>query len=419
MNKKSISRMQTLFLSDVDDGGAAIACRRIYKEINSLENRRCEWVVASSVNNRQGGAVNAALWPSFPGLLAYEIKRRILKTESATARALHGFNEANIHKLVNRLSPKVIYLHNIHQKASFDLLRSFPQDTFILIYLHDMWYLSGYCCYSMGCDRYTTGCKEVCPQWNKWETPTSAANEEWSRRQGFYLRNRHRIRVVAPSRWMATIAQHRFNGMIPVEYIANPVDTSVFKPVGSKRSIRKMLGFEGDKPLIICGAASMKDVRKGACYLKDAINKLRQRLGNSFTVAVFGANSEDGIIPDAVGLGAIKDERLMNLYYNAATVFVLPSLAESFGLVFIEAMAAGTPCVAFDTTACSEIVREGETGYLARLGDVDSLAEAMERAIVAGDESPMSRTCREEVLMKYDVHLIGRQHRDLIEKVLA
>ncbi len=61
--------------------------------------------------------------------------------------------------------------------------------------------------------------------------------------------------------------------------------------------------------------------------------------------------------------GAVTDGTLAELYRRAA-LFALPSTGEGFGLVFLEAMAAGLPCVALAGTAPSEIVRDGVTGLL-------------------------------------------------------
>jgi len=411
------AQVSVLLISDVDEGGAAIACQRVYLELNRRMGDRCKWAVASGI--RHAGVVNGGKWPSFPALVTYEVRRRVFKNERAVARAEHSFNAVNIGKIVHRLNPKLIYLYNIHQRMAFDLVNVFPKDSAIVISLQDMWYLTGYCCYSMGCEKYRTGCKGICPQWKKWEIPTRAADEEWRRRQAYYLENAHRIYVTAPSKWMAKCAEDRFKGAIRVEHIPNAVDTSVFRPLGAKREIRQLLGFEPDRPLVLCGAVRMDDERKGARYLREALARLKQRFGAAFTVAVFGASADGGAIPDAVGLGAIREERLLNLYYNAATVFVLPSLAESFGLVFAEAMAAGTPCVAFDTTACSELVRKGETGYLAELSDADSLAAALVRALEAGDNNPLSHSCREHAVAEYDVRVVGEQHLRVIEHALG
>ena len=417
MTKCNDSKMFSLFISDVDFGGAAIACQRVYAELNRLTDDHCGWVAASA--RKQVGAISAGARPAFSTLLEYELKRRLIKDERKLMLANKAYNAANVAGFVRRFNPKVIYLHNIHSNMSIDLLNSLPKDIPLLLYLHDMWYLTGYCCYSMGCRKYESGCKGGCPQWGKWGLPGRSADDEWIRREAIYLQNAHRIRVIVPSRWMMKCAEDRFKGLVKVEHIPNSVDTSVFKPVGSKREIRRLLGFDADKHLVLLGAVSVKDERKGIRYLGDAMDGLRKRFGSSFSVAAFGAEAKEGIIPDVIGLGSIRDNRLLNLYYNAATCFVLPSLSESFGLVYAEAMAAGTPCVAFDTTACGELVREGETGYLAELASVDSLVDALERALKAGDDNPLSKNCKDLIVKQCDVHKVGRQHLELIRGVLG
>ena len=63
--------------------------------------------------------------------------------------------------------------------------------------------------------------------------------------------------------------------------------------------------------------------------------------------------------------------------YAQADAFVMPSYAEAFGLVFIEAMAAGLPVIASKLVQTSEIVRDGETGFLVTAGDRQELAIKM------------------------------------------
>lgn len=66
---------------------------------------------------------------------------------------------------------------------------------------------------------------------------------------------------------------------------------------------------------------------------------------------------------------------------HAFDLFVLPSQWEGFGLVFLEAMAAGTPIVASEVSAVPEIVVDSETGYLAPPGEVDKFAECIDRLL--------------------------------------
>ena len=76
--------------------------------------------------------------------------------------------------------------------------------------------------------------------------------------------------------------------------------------------------------------------------------------------------------------GFIAHEELP-LWYNAATLFVFPSLYEGFGLPVLEAMACGTPVVASNASSLPEVV--GEAGLLVAPRDVEGLAEAMRRLL--------------------------------------
>jgi glycosyltransferase involved in cell wall biosynthesis len=82
-------------------------------------------------------------------------------------------------------------------------------------------------------------------------------------------------------------------------------------------------------------------------------------------------------VPDgAEHLGLLGPERLAALY-GRASVFVLPTLREAFGLAFLEAMAFGLPIVAPRLEAIPEIVSDGETGILVPPGNVDALSRAV------------------------------------------
>lgn len=72
--------------------------------------------------------------------------------------------------------------------------------------------------------------------------------------------------------------------------------------------------------------------------------------------------------------------------YKNASIFLLASRAEGFGLVLIEAMAFGVPCISFDCpSGPRDIIVDGSTGYLLKEGDVDGYVESLRR--LAMDES--------------------------------
>ena len=83
-------------------------------------------------------------------------------------------------------------------------------------------------------------------------------------------------------------------------------------------------------------------------------------------------------------LGWIGDDVLHSLY-RIADLCVVPSIYEPFGLVALEAMASGCPCIVADTGGLREVVPHDEVGLRFRARDPESLAEVAER-VLADDE---------------------------------
>ena len=87
-------------------------------------------------------------------------------------------------------------------------------------------------------------------------------------------------------------------------------------------------------------------------------------------------------------LGYVEERALSQLYANC-DIFAAPSLSESFGLIFLEAMAQAKPVVAFRTGGVPEVVAHNETGILVALEDIHELANALIR--LAGDVETRKR----------------------------
>jgi glycosyltransferase involved in cell wall biosynthesis len=119
-------------------------------------------------------------------------------------------------------------------------------------------------------------------------------------------------------------------------------------------------------------------------------------------------------------VGVIRDESALAQCYSAADVYVGPSLAETFGLVYIEAMACGTPVIAFDCTAVPEVVHHLETGYLAKTKDIDDLVHGL-RWLLRDDRlrEKLGRQGRELVERDYTLERQAQRYIELYEEVIA
>lgn len=96
-------------------------------------------------------------------------------------------------------------------------------------------------------------------------------------------------------------------------------------------------------------------------------------------------------------------------FYRNAEVFVQTSLKEGFGYVLAEAMACGTPVVAYDSKgAMREILASGKYGILTPVGDLEKLADAISQQI----ETPTPKDILQESVKRFDVDRIARQYLD-------
>lgn len=134
-------------------------------------------------------------------------------------------------------------------------------------------------------------------------------------------------------------------------YIPNILDSSLFKPT-DKNVAKQMLNIDPDENVIAFGAISVNSPYKGWVYLQKAMGLLKQEDAiKNVSVLIFGSayNKE---IAEAIPfktkfMGYLLDEYSTALVYNAADVFIAPSLAEAFGYVVMEALSCGYTCCWF------------------------------------------------------------------------
>jgi|TARA_B100000315_G_scaffold136259_1_gene125572 glycosyltransferase involved in cell wall biosynthesis len=104
-------------------------------------------------------------------------------------------------------------------------------------------------------------------------------------------------------------------------------------------------------------------------------------------------------------------------FYRSSDIFVLPSLLETFGMVLIEAMAAGTPVITTEAPGCRDVVSHEYDGLLAAPGDPISLADNIEKLII---DVKLRRELCSNALMnvkKYDYSEIANQYMNLYSEL--
>ena len=160
-----------------------------------------------------------------------------------------------------------------------------------------------------------------------------------------------------------------------VQVVPNGIDTARFAPAASP-ALRSARGST-------VGVLTRLDARKGLPHLLRAMAQLRPDLPDA--QLVIGGDGEDRSAlereVDSLGLrgrvefvGAVDDAAQ---FYRRLDLFVLPSLDEAFGLVLLEAMAAGLPVVGTRVGGVPEILEDGAQGRLVAPADSQALAGAI------------------------------------------
>jgi starch synthase len=132
-----------------------------------------------------------------------------------------------------------------------------------------------------------------------------------------------------------------------------------------------------DKPPTIL-FVGRKFQRKGGDLLLRAFRTVRQKVANARLV-VIGPSTLDVHEPGVECLGFLDkdspaDRAVLMQAYNSADVFCLPTRFEPFGIVFLEAMYFGLPCVGTNAWAVPEMITDGVTGYTVPVDDAEALA---------------------------------------------
>lgn len=166
---------------------------------------------------------------------------------------------------------------------------------------------------------------------------------------------------------------------------------------------------------------------KGVAVLLEAMPQILKRHRARLVVAGTGPFGDElrrraghlGL-GDRVSFIGWIDDATAHALYTYADVAAVPSTYEPFGIVALEAMAAGAPLVASDVGGLSEIVRHGENGLKALPGNAASLAEQVDRMLAdRALARRMAVVARREVETKYTWAGIARTTADLYDQVIS
>lgn len=204
-----------------------------------------------------------------------------------------------------------------------------------------------------------------------------------------------------------------------IHLIANGVDTEVYRPLEpwQTAAFRQTLGLEGKRLLLQVGSVCDRKDQLGA--VKDLSGFLKKNpdtvylyaggiIDQDYQGAIEGYAREEKIASQVVYTGELEPGAVLNGYYNAADALLFPSKQESFGLVILEALSAGTPVLLKEKPIFP--LQEGYRVY----ADPQDLTRQME----ALRSNPGSRaSVRRETAARYSWNAVAGDHLRIMETI--
>lgn len=315
----------------------------------------------------------------------------------------------------------IIHLHWINQgMLSLKGIRKILQSGKTVVWtMHDIWPATAICHLTMDCRHFETQCQN-CPLLPGGGSRNDLSARIWKQKQ--QMLEGKRVTIVTCSQWLGSeVQKSALLNKQDIVTIPNPIDTHRYRPTDKKKA-RQSLGLPQDGHIILFASQRVTNPNKGMQYLIDACKLLAntKNLTSNTHVAILGGHAEEiaQLLPFPThALGYVNDEQRIATVYNAADVFVLPSLSENLPNTIMEAMACGVPCVGFRVGGIPEMIDHLSNGYVANYRDAEDLAKGIHYVLDEADQQTLSNNCLQKVAHNYSQQSVAKRYIEVYEQI--
>ncbi|NMG06334.1 glycosyltransferase family 4 protein [Brasilonema sp. UFV-L1] len=415
--------MKALILSNSDiSGGAARATYRLHQGLQDINFNSQMLVQVKNSDNQAviGSRAVSGIGQVVTGLrlVLDQVPLKFYNNRVSTTFSPQWLPDT-IHSKIAQLAPDIINLHWV--SAGYLQIETIAKFNKPIVWtFHDMWAFTGGCHYNQDCDRYTASCG-ACPQLG------SSKNWDLSRwvwqRKAKAWKNLN-LTIVTPSSWLAQCV--KVSSLLKerrVEVIPYGLDTQKYRPI-NKQVARSLLNLPQDKELLLFGALqATSDKRKGFHLLQPALHKLNESgWKDRLELVVFGsskAESSTNFGFKSHYLGVLSDDLSLALAYSAADVFIAPSVQDNLPNTVLEAIACGTPCVAFDIGGMPDMIEHQKNGYLAQPYKIEDLAGGIAWVLENKERhQKLSYRAREKAEQEFTLEIQARRYLSLFKSLV-
>ena len=405
-------------------GGAARAANRLFKGLCDLSP---EVSATMFVNHRQtnDARVTSLQTTSEAVVARVQARQNEITAEQAPYPMLHQPDRAIFNGdraalgavLVDQLpAADVVNLHWTSTFLDWEMFfASLSPNIPVVWTLHDMNAFTGGCHYANGCEGFVSGCGR-CPLLQSADAD-DLSHRILRRKQAILANWPGTLHVVTPSRWLGEEARRSalFRNR-PVHVIPYGLETDLFQPQ-DRTVARSVLKLPQDKKIILFTAHVLTDSRKGLAYLDEALVRLGPQEDVFLLMVGMGAPEPRAPV-HRVRANLVNDDRTMSMIYAAADVVAVPSQEDNLPNTVLEGMASGRAVIGFAIGGIPDMVIPGETGFLAKLGDAASLAEAFRAGLsdIAALRA-MGVQARKRIEARHTLAIQARSYADLFAEL--
>ena len=329
------------------------------------------------------------------------------------------YSKHAILKFIKEKNIDIVHLHNAH--GNFLGIRDITAiaDVCPVIWtVHDFWPITGHCASPTDCsDQWINGCASCKQLQNYPPLKKDISHKLWEeKRKSFAHPNIH---FVTPSQWMLRQLRKSHLKNADIQCISNSLDTTLWLPY-NKQELRKKYQVPENKKILAFVAADPAKKSKGMHLLLDALQKLPDP--EQYLLLIAGEKKNLDSIENAGfpirHFGYINDQKQMNQFYSMADILINPSLYETFGLVNIEAMAAGTPVIAFSICTMEEII--SDCGWCIESENSQLLSQTIQSIFLTDiNLTEMGKSARKRVENIYSESDMLTEYENLYKKVVT
>ena len=196
--------------------------------------------------------------------------------------------------------------------------------------------------------------------------------------------------------------------------IPNSIDIKIFK-VHNQKAIREDIGLPTNKPIILFVSQSVSNPWKGFDILQAALKQLKKEC---FLLVIGKQEKINFSSENCKSVGTINDEHLISQMYNAADVFVLPTLEDNLPNTMVESLCCGTPVISFSNGGMTDYIHNMKNGIIVKDETPQDLLNAINLFLDNIDSFDSRETISKENHKKFSPDIQAERYIKLYKSVL-